>query len=183
VHEAARKADEALALDVPAQSRLARAQHDEIDGQFEIENVDDAQITLTYAQNIASGEGFVFSRGGERVEGSTSLLWTLICTAAVLTPLPERTLTIVSLVLAAGAAVKPVRWGQLLLFGPVLAAFSALLFVKALVALIEERPAQILPFSALRLLIMTGARLTEILDAQWPSIDLEKGVLSLTRHL
>lgn len=35
-------------------------------------------------------------------------------------------------VLAAGAAVKPVRWGQLLLFGPVLAAFSALLFVKAL---------------------------------------------------
>lgn len=35
-------------------------------------------------------------------------------------------------VLAAGAATKPVRWRQLILFGPVLAAFSALLFVKGL---------------------------------------------------
>ncbi len=35
-------------------------------------------------------------------------------------------------VLVAGTAVAPVRWGQLLLFGPLLAAFSALLFVKGL---------------------------------------------------
>jgi Tripartite tricarboxylate transporter TctB family len=35
-------------------------------------------------------------------------------------------------VLAAGAATAPVRWGRLLLFGPALAAFSALLFVKGL---------------------------------------------------
>ena len=35
-------------------------------------------------------------------------------------------------VLAAGTATSPVRWGRLLLFGPVLAAFSTLLFVKAL---------------------------------------------------
>lgn len=35
-------------------------------------------------------------------------------------------------VLAAGTATSPVRWGRLFLFGPVLAAFSTLLFVKAL---------------------------------------------------
>lgn len=35
-------------------------------------------------------------------------------------------------VLVAGAATSPVRWGRLFLFGPVLAAFSALLFVKGL---------------------------------------------------
>jgi AcrR family transcriptional regulator len=35
-------------------------------------------------------------------------------------------------VLVAGAATAPVPWGRLLLFGPGLAAFSALLFVKGL---------------------------------------------------
>jgi hypothetical protein len=35
-------------------------------------------------------------------------------------------------VLVAGTATAPVRWGQLLLFGPLLAGFSALLFVKGL---------------------------------------------------
>lgn len=38
----------------------------------------------------------------------------------------------VGTVLAAGTATAPVRWRQLLLFGPLLAAFSALLFVKGL---------------------------------------------------
>jgi hypothetical protein len=35
-------------------------------------------------------------------------------------------------VLVAGAATSPVQWGRLLLFGPIVAAFSALLFVKGL---------------------------------------------------
>lgn len=35
-------------------------------------------------------------------------------------------------VLVAGAATRPVRWGRLVLLGPALAAFSALLFVKGL---------------------------------------------------
>ena len=35
-------------------------------------------------------------------------------------------------VLVAGAATSPVQWGRLLLFGPAVAAFSALLFVKGL---------------------------------------------------
>ena len=35
-------------------------------------------------------------------------------------------------VLVAGTATAPVRWGRLILFGPLLAAFSTLLFVKGL---------------------------------------------------
>ena len=38
---------------------------------------DDAYITLAYAKNLANGEGLVFNPG-ERVEGYTNFLWTLI---------------------------------------------------------------------------------------------------------
>jgi len=44
--------------------------------------VDDADITLTYARNLAEGHGYVYRPGGERVEGSTSLAWTLLCAGA-----------------------------------------------------------------------------------------------------
>lgn len=40
--------------------------------------IDDAAITRSYAENIANGHGFVYNIGGERVEGATSFLWTLI---------------------------------------------------------------------------------------------------------
>jgi len=46
--------------------------------------IDDANIFFTYASNLAGGEGFVYNAGGERVEGFTSLLWTLICAFAFL---------------------------------------------------------------------------------------------------
>ncbi|HKY22300.1 MAG TPA: hypothetical protein VJM31_13890 [Vicinamibacterales bacterium] len=53
--------------------------------------IDDANIFLVYARNISAGEGFVFNAGGERVEGFTSLLWVLICSAVlILTNNPER---------------------------------------------------------------------------------------------
>lgn len=39
---------------------------------------DDANITMNYAENIARGHGYVYVIGGERVEGSTSPLWTAI---------------------------------------------------------------------------------------------------------
>lgn len=41
--------------------------------------IDDANITFTYAQNIACGRGFTFANNGVPVEGSTSLLWTFAC--------------------------------------------------------------------------------------------------------
>jgi arabinofuranosyltransferase len=40
--------------------------------------IDDANIYMVYMKNFANGYGFVYNVGGERVEGFTSLLWTLI---------------------------------------------------------------------------------------------------------
>lgn len=40
--------------------------------------IDDSNITFVYARNLAEGRGFVYNPGGERVEGATSLLWTLL---------------------------------------------------------------------------------------------------------
>lgn len=40
--------------------------------------IDDANIIHVYARNLAEGHGPVYYPGGERVEGSTSTLWTLI---------------------------------------------------------------------------------------------------------
>jgi len=40
--------------------------------------IDDANIYMVYMQNLADGYGFVYNAEGERVEGFTSLLWTLL---------------------------------------------------------------------------------------------------------
>ncbi len=66
--------------------------------------IDDANIFFTYASNLAGGEGFVYNAGGERVEGFTSLLWTLICACAFLvSSQPEPLLLAISTVLLATA--------------------------------------------------------------------------------
>ena len=54
-------------------SLLALARFD-----YQLTGIDDANIYLVYARNVANGHGFVFNVGGERVEGFTSILWTLI---------------------------------------------------------------------------------------------------------
>ena len=52
--------------------------------------IDDAAITRNYAENLANGHGIVYYVGGERVEGSTSFLWTLVVAGAyMVTPEPE----------------------------------------------------------------------------------------------
>jgi arabinofuranosyltransferase len=40
--------------------------------------IDDANIYFVYMKHFATGNGFVWNIGGEKVEGFTSLLWTLI---------------------------------------------------------------------------------------------------------
>jgi arabinofuranosyltransferase len=52
--------------------------------------IDDANIYLRYARNVADGFGIVWNPHRERVEGGTSFLWTLICSLAYMTtPAPE----------------------------------------------------------------------------------------------
>jgi len=42
---------------------------------------DDAFISLRYARNLVDGHGLVWNAGGERVEGYTNFLWTLVLAA------------------------------------------------------------------------------------------------------
>lgn len=52
--------------------------------------IDDAAITRNYAENLARGHGFVYYAGGERVEGATSFLWTvMLAVVYLLTPASE----------------------------------------------------------------------------------------------
>ena len=46
--------------------------------------IDDANIFFTYARNIAHGHGAVYNVGGERVEGFSSPLFTLLCAGVLL---------------------------------------------------------------------------------------------------
>jgi arabinofuranosyltransferase len=75
---------------------------------YSLTGIDDANIYFVYARNLANGHGFVFNVGGERVEGFTSLLWTLI--SAVIFKLsahPELILLIINIVvLSLGIAVS-----------------------------------------------------------------------------
>ena len=62
--------------------------------------IDDANIYFVYARNVANGYGFVYNVGGERVEGFTSLLWTLVCTLTFnFSTRPELTLLMINIVL------------------------------------------------------------------------------------
>lgn len=72
---------------------------------------DDAYISLRYARNLATGAGLVFNPG-ERVEGFTNPLWTLIAAAALALKL-KGTLTLLVLGVAcyAGLIVSAGRLG------------------------------------------------------------------------
>ncbi|HLO29244.1 MAG TPA: hypothetical protein VK249_08925 [Anaerolineales bacterium] len=74
---------------------------------YPLTGIDDANIYLVYARNLANGYGFVYNVGGERVEGFTSFLWTLVAAAAFkLSTHPEVILLIINIViLSLGIAV------------------------------------------------------------------------------
>ena len=66
------------------------------------QGIDDADISLAYASNLAHGHGFVYNIGGEHVEGFTSLLWVLICAGVVaFTKSPEPVLRVLCVLLVA----------------------------------------------------------------------------------
>lgn len=65
---------------------------------YPLTGIDDANIYFVYARNLADGHGFVYNIGGERVEGFTSLLWTLISALAIrLSTYPEVVLLIINI--------------------------------------------------------------------------------------
>ena len=67
--------------------------------------IDDAFIFFRYASNLAGGHGLVYNLG-EHVEGYSSLLWTLILSAAALLPVPlERVAALLGLACALASLV------------------------------------------------------------------------------
>ncbi len=60
-----------------------------IDGDRYFSLFDDAMVSMRYASNIIVGNGFVWNAGGEKVEGTTNLLWTLYMALCHLVPISE----------------------------------------------------------------------------------------------
>ena len=52
--------------------------------------IDDANIYFSYAENLASGHGLSYGHAHERVDGCTSLLWTVLCSLNFLLGLGEK---------------------------------------------------------------------------------------------
>ena len=72
--------------------------------------IDDSAITRSYSQNLAAGAGYVYNVGGERVEGSTTLLWTLILTLFyAVSDRPEPAILLLGAALATGAVYCALR--------------------------------------------------------------------------
>lgn len=98
--------------------------------------IDDANIYFVYAQNVAEGHGFVFNAGDERVEGFTSLLWTLITTASyALSNHFELILLILNVVIVSFTLFKSIQLINRLIPWPFFFSPAAILFL-ALILLI-----------------------------------------------
>ena len=63
---------------------------------------DDAMISMTYARNLAAGDGLVWNVGGPRVEGISNPLWTGVMAVPHLLGVPDRFTSLVMAVLGAG---------------------------------------------------------------------------------
>lgn len=87
---------------------------------------DDAYISFRYAQNLVDGHGLVFN-AGERVEGYTNFLWTVMLAAlqAVFGVPPERSALVLGLASTVGVAALVARLGASV--GPAQAAVALVL--------------------------------------------------------
>lgn len=63
---------------------------------------DDSMISMTYARNIAHGEGFTWFPGYAPVEGYTNFLWVMIMAAVHLLPLPDGLTSLPIMLIGAG---------------------------------------------------------------------------------
>ncbi len=79
-------------------------------GGIPLIGIDDAAITRSYSENVASGAGYVYNVGGERVEGSTTFLWMLLLTLVYsLTATPEPIILLLCALLSFTAVYSALR--------------------------------------------------------------------------
>ncbi|MEL7182075.1 MAG: hypothetical protein AAGK57_00365 [Pseudomonadota bacterium] len=82
-----------------------------LSGGFPLIGIDDAAITRSYSDNIAEGAGYVYNVGGERVEGSTALLWALMLVVIYTLPVtPDIPILLLSGALTVGAVFSMSRF-------------------------------------------------------------------------
>jgi hypothetical protein len=72
-----------------------------VEGQRYFSLLDDAMISMRYAENFAEGNGPYFNPRGEKVEGYTNPLWMLIMTGVHLLPIAKQYTSLVVQLLAA----------------------------------------------------------------------------------
>lgn len=73
-----------------------------IDGQPWFSLCDDAMISMTYARNLANGDGLIWNRLGEAVEGYTNFGWTLIMALVHFLPLRDGLTSLVIMLFGIG---------------------------------------------------------------------------------
>ena len=113
-------------------SLLALARFD-----YQLTGIDDANIYLVYARNVANGHGFVFNVGGERVEGFTSILWTLISAFAFrFANHPELILLIINIIMVSAGIGIALDYLQDEFLGPAESQQSKLLWASVFLILL-----------------------------------------------
>ncbi len=78
-----------------------------IDGERYFSLFDDAMVSMTYARNLAHGNGLVWMVGGESVEGYSNFLWTLWMAVLHLLGVPESKVSL--LVMSSSAAILAIN--------------------------------------------------------------------------
>jgi len=65
-----------------------------VDGETYAALFDDAMISMTYARNLANGDGLVWYPGAERIEGFSNPLWVGFMATFHLLPIPQRLMSL-----------------------------------------------------------------------------------------
>jgi arabinofuranosyltransferase len=103
--------------------------------------IEDANIFFVYAKHFADGYGFVYNVGGEKVEGFSSLLWTLLCALVFsLSAKPELTLLVINIAIIALGATVVLSYLQSALFSQEDNCYAKLLWSVIFLALLLTSP-------------------------------------------
>jgi hypothetical protein len=123
---------------------------------------EDSYIFFRVAENIASGFGYVFNRGGEHVETGSSPIWQGLLALAALTPLP---LITTAKVLGAFSAIGCLWhcWKIEKLFGALPVIFSAWLLTTSITFLFWSQSGMETVLFAMLVIVF----IRSLLDSEW----------------
>ena len=134
--------------------------------------IDDANIFFVYAKNIGTGHGLVYNIGGERVEGFSSLLWTLLCTLIFyLSTKPELTLLIINIIVLSIGITYSLSYLESVVL-PKINHYGKVLWMLILVVLLLTSPAYV-----------TWNTITLMENSIWSTVLLAATILVTSDHI